>query len=99
MIATASADRTIRFWQPTIGRMVRYIRLASEPLSLVWSPDGKRVLVSCVDGHIRVVDPTNVKVVADQPAISGWAYSVAVYGEQMVAAGSNGEVVPLRVSD
>ena len=25
MVASASGDRTIRFWQPTIGRMVRFV--------------------------------------------------------------------------
>ena len=36
MVASASADRTIRIWQPTIGRLVRYVRLEAEPLSIAW---------------------------------------------------------------
>ena len=39
MVASAAADRTIRFWQPTIGRMVRYVRLDAEPLDIAWLDD------------------------------------------------------------
>ena len=36
MVASAAGDRTIRLWQPTIGRMVRYVRLDAEPLNIAW---------------------------------------------------------------
>ena len=39
VIASASEDRTVRFWQPTIGRMVRFVRLPSVPLDIDWFPD------------------------------------------------------------
>jgi WD40 repeat protein len=31
MLASAAGDRSVRIWQPTIGRMIRYARLESAP--------------------------------------------------------------------
>ena len=94
MIASGARDRTIRFWQPTIGRMVRYIRLESEPLNIAWTTDGTRVLASCVDGHVRVIDPVEVTVTQDLPAINGWAYAIAIHPNDRSAAigGINGQI-------
>ncbi len=97
MIASAAGDRTIRFWQPTIGRMVRYVRLESEPLAIAWLSDRVRIAAGCVDGHVRVIDANEVKVIDDRPAIDGWAYAIAVHpGEDsIVVAGSGGEIKQL----
>ncbi|MCR9292423.1 MAG: WD40 repeat domain-containing protein [bacterium] len=94
MIASAAGDRTIRFWQPTIGRMVRYARLDAEPLDIAWLHDGSRIVASCVDGQIRVVDPDEVKVTQTLHAMSGWAYTVAVHPEDgsILVGGSNGHL-------
>lgn len=99
MVASAARDRTIRFWQPTIGRMVRYIRLESEPLNLVWTSDGERILAACVDGHLRVIDPVEVTVTEDLPAIDGWAYALAVHPEDHSAAigGANGQIRRIEI--
>jgi WD40 repeat protein len=88
MIASAGADRTVRLWQPTIGRLVRFLRLPVEPLDLEWSSDGRWLLVACTDGHLRLIDPDNVHLLADIPAIDGWAYTVAADpGKQQALVG------------
>ena len=94
MVASAARDRTIRFWQPTIGRMVRYIRLDSEPLNIAWTNDGDRILATCVDGRLRVIDPIEVTVTQDLPATDGWAYAIDVHPHDHSAAigGINGQV-------
>ena len=94
MVASAARDKTIRFWQPTIGRMVRYIRLDSEPLNIAWLKDGSRILASCKDGHLRVIDPVQVVVTQDLSSIDGWAYSIAVHPTDgsVVVGGTNGQV-------
>ena len=94
MVASAASDKTIRFWQPTIGRMVRYIRLKSEPLNIAWTNDGERILASCVDGHLRVVDPLEVTVMQDLPATDGWSYAIAVHphDHSAVIGGINGQI-------
>jgi len=102
MIASAAGDRTIRFWQPTIGRMVRYVRLDSEPLSIAWL-DSDRVVAACVDGHVRVVDANDVTVTASQAAIDGWAYAIAVNAVDgtVAVAGTGGQIrrVDLRLAE
>jgi WD40 repeat protein len=99
MVASAAGDRTIRFWQPTIGRMVRYVKLDSEPLSITWTADGARILASCIDGHVRVVDADRVRVAQDLPMLEGWAYAIARHPTDggVAVGGSDGQVrrVPL----
>lgn len=94
MIASASADRTIRFWQPTIGRMVRYIRLAAEPLEIDWLPDGERLVASCSDGLVRVINADRVEVTQAMPAIAGWAYAIKVHPTDgtLAVGGSEGQL-------
>ncbi len=101
MIASASADRTVRLWQPTIGRLVRFVRLPVEPLDIAWTRDGGRLLASCVDGHLRVIDPEAVKVVADLPAIDGWAYVVAAspIGNEVFIGGAKGQMKRIEIDD
>ena len=93
MVATAAGDRTIRFWQPTIGRMKRYVRLDSEPLDIDWI-SGTRILAGCIDGQARVVDTENVKVLKTIPSIKGWAYAVAAHPNDgtFAIAGSDGQL-------
>lgn len=93
MVASASADRTIRFWQPTIGRMVRYIRMPSEPLDITWIDD-THLAAACVDGKVRIVDADNVVIRHTLSAISnGWAYAVAHHPDgTLVVGGSGGQI-------
>ena len=94
IIASASADRTVRLWQPNIGRLTRFARLPSEPLAIDWTPDGGRLIASCVDGHVRVIDPDSVQVIVDLPAVDGWAYTVAAAPDarQAIVGGTNGQL-------
>ena len=74
--------------------MVRYIRLDSEPLNIAWTNDGDRVLATCVDGRVRIIDPVEVTVTQDLPAINGWAYALAMHPHDRSAAigGINGQI-------
>ncbi len=79
MVASASDDRTVRLWQPTIGRMIRFVNLPSKPLDVEWLIDGSMIVVACADGHVRLIHPEKVEVTQDIPALDGWAYSIAVH--------------------
>ena len=94
MVASASDDRTVRFWQPTIGRMVKFARLKAAPLDVVWSKDGSKVIAACADGYIRIIDPDLVEITDEIPALNGWAYALTVHPTDgsIVIGGPNAEV-------
>jgi WD40 repeat protein len=91
MIASVSADHTLRFWQPTLGRLVRFTRLAARPLSVAWLSDGQRVAVGCEDGRVRILHCETLELVSDQIAAEGWIHDVetAHGADETVAAGGS----------
>ena len=94
MIVSAGDDRTVRFWQPTIGRMVKFARLKEAPLNVAWLNNGSRIVAACADGAIRLVDPDSVEVTDEIQVLNGWAYSLAVHPTDgsVVVGGSNAQV-------
>jgi len=94
MIASVSGDRTVRLWQPTIGRMVRFAQLNSIPLAVAWLPDGSQLAVAATDGHVRLIDPDTVEIIQDIPAVDGWAYSLGVHPTDgsLLVGGRNGQL-------
>jgi WD40 repeat protein len=100
MIASVSDDRTVRLWQPTIGRMVRFARLDTKPLDVGWLPDGSRIVAACTDGNLRLVDPLEVKVTRTLPAGPGWTYSLAVHplDGSVAAGGSDGRIRRISIA-
>ena len=94
MVASASDDRTVRLWQPTIGRMVKFARLKEAPLDVAWLKDGSKVIAACADGCIRIIDPDSVEVTDEVPALNGWAYSLTVHPTDgsIVIGGPNAQV-------
>lgn len=93
-IASIGADHTLRLWQPTIGRLVRFAKLPHEPLAVEWNADGSRVTAACADGHLRVIDPDTAAIVEDLPVLEGWAYTLARSPSDgsFLVAGQNGQV-------
>lgn len=94
MIASVSNDRTVRLWQPTIGRMVRFAQLSATPLAVTWLTDGSLVTVATTDGEVQLIDPDTVEVLETIPAVNGWAYSLAVHPSDgsLLVGGRNGQL-------
>ncbi len=97
MIATGSEDKTVRLWQPTIGRMVRFRRLPSGVTTLAWTKDGHSIIVGCRDGRIRVIQADTLHVIEHPAASNGWIMAIAVHPmESMILTGDNdGNLVKL----
>lgn len=62
VVVSISDDRTVRLWQPSIGRLMRFARIESPPRCVAWSADGKQILVGCNDGTLQSIDPDTVAV-------------------------------------
>lgn len=93
-VVSVSEDRTVRLWQPMVGRLVRFARLDTVPLAVAWSRDGTRIVTACKDGRVRVLDPDTMDVTATLDALDGVAYSLAVAPDGAVlVGGQNGQVM------
>lgn len=99
LAASFADDRTVRFWQPTIGRMVRFYRFDSaRPVCAAWMPGGKLLAVGTTAGQVALIDPLSASVhgtfdMSDRHA-GLWVTALAVRpdGEAMVAGNSTGNV-------
>jgi len=99
IVASASVDKTVRLWQPTIGRMMRFAKLKSSPLSLAWTPGGDRLAVGCSDGKVGIVDPDTAVVLHTLNGIDGWAYTLVMSrdGKKLLVAGGSGKMKVIAV--
>ncbi|MBC7854438.1 MAG: hypothetical protein IAF94_13475 [Pirellulaceae bacterium] len=94
LVASAGQDKTVRFWQPSNGRLVRFAKVPSPPLTIRWLPGGDFVAVSCTDGHLRVIDWQSLRVVLEKKVSEGWLTSLAVSqdGTHAVVGDERGEL-------
>ena len=101
MVASASSDLTVRFWQPTIGRMVRFARLPSTPLCIAWCGQDKLV-AGCSDGSARLLNSSTAQIECTVPVSPGWIHSIAVdpTDERQVAMGTiDGKIKTLDLTN
>lgn len=90
MIASSANDKTVRFWQPTIGRMVRFVRLPDVAREITWSSDGQQIIAACSDGYVRLIDPETLMIRSLPARMAGRVYSITEESGLCVAGGSNG---------
>lgn len=94
LVASVGQDKTVRFWQPSIGRLVRFARVPSPPLAIRWLPGGDCVAVACTDGRVRVIDWQTLRIVLEKKVGEGWLTSLAVSpaGTHAVIGDERGEL-------
>ncbi len=94
LMVSGGEDRTIRFWQPTIGRMVKFKRIASPANFVVFSPDPRFAVAGCRDGAVRVINVSTLESRAVPTGVDGWVNCLVMLPNSQVAivGGSDGSV-------
>ncbi len=94
--ASAADDRTVRIWQPSIGRMIRIVRNHPGPvLALAWMPDGSALFSGGTDGVIRRIDADSDAILATSADHSDWILTLAVSpdGKHLASGDASGRVI------
>ncbi len=90
-LVSCSEDKTVRLWQPTTGRLLRFARMPSVAQCVCWSVDGKTIWVGCRDGAVRAIDPETAQITREISCFEGWIYELlAVDANRLVVAGEDG---------
>jgi WD40 repeat protein len=99
VLASSSVDRTVRFWWPVRGRLMRFAKLPSPALDIEWTPDGTSLIAACADGHVRVIDPDSVRITHDVEVDAGWLHTLAVApdGNSAFVGGSSGLMRAVKI--
>ena len=84
MIATGSEDKTVRLWQPIMGRLVRFQRLSSPVSALAWTPDGTALVAGCQDGILRVIQADTLHTTEHAATVDTWITALAVHPTESV---------------
>lgn len=78
--ATAGDDRTVRIWQPGIGRMVRIVRHhEGSILTLGYTPDGRRLYTAGSEGILRCIDASSDEILHSWAASPDWINALAIH--------------------
>jgi WD40 repeat protein len=86
MMVSVGQDKTIRFWQPMIGRMVRFARIPSVPICVEWDTQGRFAMIGCEDGKFFVVDSQTVAVNPGLKLFEGPIFCIARHPDQNLFA-------------
>jgi len=99
-IVSISEDRTVRLWQPRIGRLVKFARLTSPPRSVVWSGDGRSLYIATSNGMLQSVDLATMKSMAQVMTTVGRIHELLLDSSRLrlFVGGQNG-FQAINVSD
>jgi WD40 repeat protein len=90
VILSASADRTIRYWETATGRQLRRVPLNDFRDRFTFTPDGKLLITGDHDGALRLWDAANGKAIRQLEGHRGPIYSLAVSPDSTLLASGGG---------
>ena len=91
LLASGSADCTVRLWDPTTGATVQTLERHSNSVRAVaFSPDGMLLASGSADRTVQLWDPTTGATVQTLEDHSGWVQAVAFSPDgRLLASGSD----------
>jgi WD40 repeat protein len=60
-VVTIGSDRTVRLWQPSIGRLVRFAKTPTMPKDLSWDVATQMICVTTESGQVWVFEPSLIE--------------------------------------
>lgn len=92
LLASTGDDRTVRLWQPSNGRLLRFRKLPSIARTLVFSGDGTQLILGCDDGQIRILDGTSLECLQEKTTKSGRVFVIlrSSAPDEIFVGGSSG---------
>ncbi len=88
-LASASEDRTVRCWQPAIGRMIRFVKLESAPRRVAWHGQ-EHLLAACDDGTLVEIDAQSMRVVRTFRTTVRPIYELVIVESRAIVGGEGG---------
>ncbi len=92
LLASVSEDRTVRLWQPRIGRLVKFVKMPSQPRCIVWSTDAGTLNIATNEGMIHRIDVSTMKTTAETMTTVGRIHELLLDSDRHIifAAGQHG---------
>jgi WD40 repeat protein len=89
MMVSISEDKSLRLWQPSIGRLVRFVRFSQPVCALDVSSTGAQLAVATESGEMHVLEsPTLTNIYTTRVAASRiYAIALAPEGTAALVAG------------
>jgi WD40 repeat protein len=85
LIASASDDQTVRLWDMATSRTRHKLQHGSGVRSLALSPDGRKLVSGCQDGHLRLWDTNSGKLIYTLPGGRPIAVGFTAEGKQFLS--------------
>lgn len=94
LLASGGDDRTVRFWQPAIGRMLRFRRLSAAVTALDWTPSGQHAIAATADGQVLSIDRDTLQTqpLHQSPGLTVPCLSVHPDGDAVIIGTSQGHL-------
>ncbi|MBK6518113.1 MAG: AAA family ATPase [Polyangiaceae bacterium] len=94
LLASASADGTLRLWDATTARLVRTVEVPERrrALAVAFSPDGRRLLCGTDGAGVLVFDRSGEELFTIGQGSTVWCVAYSPDGSRIVAGSRAGEV-------
>ena len=95
VVASFGRDRTVRFWQPATGRMIRFTQLDAQPRCLLWSAATDTLIVGDTEGQLHWLDWKTSKVLATRRITNGWieSHAISPNGKFILVGDDSGKLI------